>query len=810
MIVLLQDIRFGARLLWRAKSLTALVVFALALGIGANSAMFSVVDALILHPLRYANPGELTIVSDRDAQGDLHGTSAGNFVDWRKAKSFSGMAGLAASSYVLSGQGEPVQITGARVTANIFDVLGVKPVLGRTFRIGEDGLDGGTNSKLAVISYGMWQNVFGSDPNAVGHEVRLNETPYQIIGVLPADFQLFESRHQVWVPAVINPTNRDYRYLIVVARRSVSLAQASAEMTALSTSLARAYPGKNDGYTVRVEGLQDWLVNRTMRTRLLLLFAAVGLVLLLASSNVASLLLARSANRTREIALRISLGATRGRIIAQLLTESVLLALIGGALGLLLASALIDAAPSIVPAGAIPMTAPVRLNLLVMAFTLGVSVLTGIVFGLVPALVSSRPDVREVLQESSWGSTTGRGRRLFRQAMVTLEVAAALALLASASLMVQSLQNLAEADVGVNVKNVLTLRVFLPATAYNSERALRFHRRVLELASALPGVEQAALGSRLPLIPLGMEVPFDLESTAPRDMAGMPGAGYISVTPGYFRALGIPISRGRDFQDADSENAPHVVIVNRAFASRYYGSADPVGQRLRTNRPVLGLNDFGPAEYVQIVGVVGNVTLGEIGAAPEAIVYAPVAQNLWSTTHWLTVRTTGESQGLAGKLREIVTGLDPSQPVDRPSTMVASFDNQFAEPRFQSTLMGAFAVLALVLAVVGIYGINSYAVTERRREIGVRLALGATPQRLLRELVGRGMRLTAVGILIGLLLAVGLNSTLASLLVGVSATDPLPLAAATLLLALVGALACYLPARRAIRVDPAEIMRQDF
>jgi len=307
-----------------------------------------------------------------------------------------------------------------------------------------------------------------------------------------------------------------------------------------------------------------------------------------------------------------------------------------------------------------------------------------------------------------------------------------------------------------------------------------------------------------------MEVPFDLESTAPRDMAGMPGAGYISVTPGYFRALGIPISRGRDFQDADSENAPHVVIVNRAFASRYYGSADPVGQRLRTNRPVLGLNDFGPAEYVQIVGVVGNVTLGEIGAAPEAIVYAPVAQNLWSTTHWLTVRTTGESQGLAGKLREIVTGLDPSQPVDRPSTMVASFDNQFAEPRFQSTLMGAFAVLALVLAVVGIYGINSYAVTERRREIGVRLALGATPQRLLRELVGRGMRLTAVGILIGLLLAVGLNSTLASLLVGVSATDPLPLAAATLLLALVGALACYLPARRAIRVDPAEIMRQDF
>ena len=470
---------------------------------------------------------------------------------------------------------------------------------------------------------------------------------------------------------------------------------------------------------------------------------------------------------------------------------------------------LIDAAPSIIPAGAIPTTAPVRLNWLVLAFTAGVSVLTGIIFGLPPALVSSRPDVREVLQESSWGSTTGRTRRIFRQAMVTVEVAAALALLAAASLMAESLQNLTRSDVGVNVNNVLTQRVFLPATTYNPERALRFHRSLLDEVRALPGVEQAGIGSRLPLIPLGMSIPFDRETEAPREVASMPGTGYVSAAPGYFRSLGIRLVHGRDFEDNDDEDAPRVVIVNQAFANRYFGSEDAVGQRLRTHRPVLGSNDFSTADNVEIVGVVGNVTLAEIGAPPEPILYAPVAQNLWSTTHWLTVRANGDAEALAGKLREIVMRLDPTQPVDQPGTLAASFDNQFAEPRFQSQLMGAFAGLALVLAVVGIYGINSYAVTERRREIGVRLALGATPERLLREIVGRGMRLTLVGIVIGLLSAVALNSTLASLLVGVSATDPLTLAAVTGLLTLVGAVACYLPARRAIHVDPAEIFRSE-
>lgn len=805
----LQDIRFGARLLWRSKSLTALVVFALALGIGANSAMFSVVDALLLHPLSYKAPEELTIIWDRDAEGNLRGCSAANFIEWRKAKSFRGIAAWAASQYVLSAGSRPIQLTGARVSANIFDVLGVKAAVGRTFQPGEDGLDGGADSRVAVISHGMWQDAFGSDPSVINRMVEVNNLPYQIVGVMPVDFQLIQRTDQIWVPAVFNTTNREYHYLAVLGRRSVPFEQASAEMTALGASLAATYPEVNAGRDIQVDDFQGWLVNRSIRTRLLLLFAAVGMVLLLASSNVASLLLARSASRTREIAIRIAVGATRTRIVVQLLTESVLLALLGGSVGLIFAAFLIDAAPAVIPAGAIPTTAPIQLNVLVVGFALVTSVLTGILFGLAPALVSSRPDLREILQESSWGSTAGRGRRVFRQAMVTVEVAVALALLASASLMVQSLQNLTQTDLGLNVNNVLTLRVFLPATAYDSARSLRFQRQVLEQARALPGVDLASLGSHLPLVRLGNKIPFDLDTTPVRDISQMPGAAYVSVNPDYFRALGIPIRRGRDFDGSDVENGPRTMIVSQAFAERYFDSEDVVGKRIRINRPLLGSNNFGPTEVAEIVGVAGDVTFDEVGAPPEPVLYAPLAQSLWATTHWLTVRTAGDPATLAGALRDIVIRMDPNLPVDQPSTMIVSFNNQFAEPRFQSLLMGAFAVLALVLAVVGIYGINSYAVTERRREIGVRLALGATPARLVRELVGRGMRLTAFGIVIGLLLAVGLNSTLASLLVGVTATDPLPLAAATVLLTLVGAMACYVPARRAMRMDPSEILRQE-
>jgi len=805
-----QDARFGVRILLRSPGITVLVVLALALGIGANSAMFSVVDALLLHPLSYENPDELSIVFDRDAAGQLRGTSAGNFVDWRKAKSFSGLAAWAPSVYVLSGLDQPVQVPGARVTANIFQVLGVRPFMGRTFLVGEDGLDGSaTVSRVAVISYGLWQNALGSDPNVLGRQIRLNDNQFAIIGVMQPDFELFNRRHQVWVPAVLDASNRDYRYLQVVGRRKVGLAEAGAEMRSLSQALAEAFPGNNRSWTAQVESFQDWLVDRRIRTRLLLLFAAVGMVLLLACSNVASLLLARSASRSREIALRVSLGATRGRIMGQLLIESLLLSLLGGFLGLLLAGALIQAAPSFVPASAIPTTAPLELSMSVIGFTLLISVLTGILFGLAPAVAASRPDVREALQDAARGSTGGRGRQFFRQAMVTIEVAVALVLLSSAMLMVRSLQKLAATDLGVSTANILTQRIFLPATTYDAERALRFHRQAMAQVAAIPGVAQVAMGSNLPLARLGMEVPFDLESAPVRAMADMPGAGYTTITPGYFTLLKVPIRAGRDFADTDSEVGPRVAIVNAAFATRYFPNGDAVGQRLRMNKPALGKNGFGDIEYVEVVGVAGNVTLDEVGAPPIPIIYVPLAQNVWATAHWMAVRTTGDPVRMAAAVRSAIMALDTNQPMDAGTSLAASFATQFAEPQFQSRLMGGFALLALGLAIVGIYGVNSYSVTQRHREIGVRLALGATGGSVVRDILGRGMKLTAVGIVVGLAGAVGLNSVLRSALVDVGGIEILPMLSAAAVLAVVAAAACYLPARRATQIDPAITLRKE-
>jgi putative ABC transport system permease protein len=805
----LQDARFGARILLRSPGITSLVVLALALGIGANSAMFSVVDALLLHPLSYDKPDELTIIFDRDTRGQLQSVSAGNFIDLRKAKSFKGLAAWAPSVYVLSGE-QPVQVSGARVTANIFQVLGVKPLMGRAFLLGEDGLDGSaTVSRVAVISYGLWRDALGSDPNVLGREIRLNDNKFAIIGVMQPNFELFNRRHQIWVPAVLDGANRDYHYLQVIGRLKVPIGEARAEMQSLSQTLAEAFPSDNRGRVAQVESFEDWLVDRPVRTRLLILLAAVGMILLLACSNVASLLLVRSASRNREIALRASLGATRGRIVGQLLVESLLLSLTGGVLGLLLAAALIQAAPSFVPASAIPTTAPLELSLTVIGFTLLISILTGILFGLAPALAASRPDVQESLQDSSRGSTGGRGQQFFRQAMVTIEVAVALVLLSSALLMVSSLQKLATVDLGLNIDNVLTQRIFLPATKYDAEKALRFHRQAMDQVAALPGVAQVAMASNLPLNRLGMQAPYDLESAPVRSVGEMPDAGYVTVTPGFFSMLKVPIRAGREFDVSDSETAPAVAVVNAAFAERNFPNGDAVGQRLRLNKPALGTNGFGSTEYVQVVGVVGNVTLDQVGAPPFPTIYVPMAQNVWSTAHWMAVKTSGDPVRLAQSVRSAIMALDTTQPLDAPTSLKGTLATQFAEPTFQSRLMGGFAFLALGLAIVGIYGVNSYSVTQRQREIGVRMALGATGGSILGDILARGMKLTVAGILLGLLGAVGLNSVLRSTLVDVGSVEVIPMLGAAVALALVAAVACYLPARRATQIDPAITLRKE-
>ena len=810
MQTLFQDIRFGARVLLSSPGMTLAVILALALGIGANTAMFSVVDALILHPLRYQNPSELVVVWDRDPQGQLRGSSSGNFLDWRKAKSFSALAGWAGSTYTLTGLDRPVQIYGARVTAEFFQTLGVKPVLGRTFLRGEDGLDGGAAAgKVAVISYDTWQNTLSGDPNVLGRTIRLNQTPYAIIGVMGPDFQFLSRRHQVWVPAVIDPANRDYRYITVVARLNTSLDSAAAEMTALGRSLAETYPKNNAGWTIQVQDFEEYLVNGKLRSRLLLLFAAVGAVLLLACTNVGSLLLARSAARGREIAVRVSMGASPGRVVRQLLTESVMLALMGAALGLGLAALLIDLAPGFVPVDSIPTTAPIQLNLRVLLFTVGIAVLTGVLFGLAPALSLARYDIRHMLNDASRGSTGGRSRQRFRQAMVVIEVAVALMLLAGAALMAESLRRMTQIDLGFDIDRILTLRVFLPVARYNAIQAYQFQTRAREKIAALPGVESVGMGSNLPLAQSGMYVPFDLDTAPPRDQSERPDVNYVTISPGYLHTLGIPLKRGRDFTEYDKSGTPAVVLVNEAFAALHFPNEDPVGRLLLLNPPVLGRNGFADSLRAQIVGVTGNVKLSDLSAPPEPILYMPLAQNVWSTVTYLTVRTRSKAASLAPAIRGEIADLDKELPIDQTGSMEQIFSDQFAEPRFQSELMLTFAALALILAVVGIYGVTSYAVTQRRRELGVRIALGAQPGDVLRETLGEGLKLSILGIVLGLTGAYTASSLLRSVLVDVSAVDPLSLLGAAGLLAAVALIACYIPARRATRIDPASALRQE-
>lgn len=810
---LLQDVRFGVRMFLRSPGVTIAVAAALAIGIGANSAMFSVVDAVLLHPVHYEDLPNLTIVWERNPQGVPEGTSAADFLDWRaQAKSFTELAGWGGSStFVLAGPDHTEQISGAEVSANFFHALGVKPVLGRAFLPDEDGLQNPADaSHVCVIAYQLWQETFGGDPNILGRQVELNKIAYNIVGVMPADFRFYAPAHMVWVPSNLNRQDRDYHNVMVIGRLNQPASQASAEMAAIARNLEQSYPKTNLGWGVELQDMRDWLVNRTFQTRLLLLSGAMGLVLVIACSNIASLLLARSAARTREIAVRISLGATRARLIRQLLTESLLLAIVGGAAGMGLAHGLMRLAPSILPANVLPSGTPLELNTGVLLFTLGVSIAAGVLFGLAPAIAATRPDVQETLKDSSRGSTGGRQRQRFRQAVTVIEIAVAVMLLATAGLMATSLRNLAKVDLGFRPENVLVWSVYLPTPQFDAARALEFHQRVLERVAALPGVTGATAGSSMPLSDLSMHVPFRVDSSAGGgDQNEAPSIGYISINAGYLATLGIPVKRGRPFSKDDSLSSPPVAVVNEAFVNRYFAGRDPLGQHLEVNRPILGGKGFEPATRMEIVGVVGNVKLSYVTAESTPILYVPHTQDVWRRITWFAIRTRSEPLRLAGAVRHEMMQVDPDQPIGQMTTLEQTFYNQFAEPRFQAVLMGAFAAVALLLAVAGVYAINAHAVEQRRQEIGLRMALGASPSRVLRETIGGGLKLAAWGIAAGLAGALATASLLKSVLVGVSAEDPLTLAAVSIFLALVVVAACYIPGRRATRIDPATALRQD-
>ncbi len=813
MRTLLQDVRYGLRLLARSPGFTAIALLTLMLGIGATAAMFSVVDAVLLRALPYRDPQRLvSVFEDASGTGFPRNTPApGNYADWRaQTQIFSGVAATLERVYSLTGgpegqHGEPENLDGTAVTQNLFSVLGVEPVLGRVF-LPEEDRPGAPH--VVLIGHGLWQRRFGGDPNLVGRAITLNNEKYTVVGVMPPGFSYPFRDPELWTPAAFTPerlANRGAHYLTVVARLQpgVTVAKANAELRVLCNRLARAYPDTNAGISrFFAEPLQS-TYTRDARTSLMVLMAAVAFILLIACANIANLLLSRATGRQREIAVRTALGAARGRVIRQMLTESALLACGGGLLGVLLAGGCFNFLKNLIPAD-LSRSVSLSLDPHVLAFAVGISLASSFLFGMAPALQVSKIDLNEMLKEGGRGNSGSR-RRIFRNLLVVGEVALSLMLLVGSGLLLVSFSKLRGLDPGFQTDHVLTARLVVPHTKYGDfTKRSQFFAQVLEKVRALPGVKASGFTSALPLTWNGGTNGF-----TPEGVVLDPNVTYDAnnrvVTPGYFEAMRIPLRSGRLFDQGDGPDAAPVAIVNETMARKFWPGQDVVGKRLK----------FGDGQdktpWCRIVGVVGDVHQMRLSDPPRQEMYFPSWQagDNWMVPRDLVIQAAGNPLGLAAAVRQAVWSIDRDQPVSLVMTLDNLLDQDVAQRRIQAALLGGLAGLALVLACVGIYGVLSYLVTQRTREIGVRVALGASAADVFRTVAGQGMALAAAGIAAGLAGALALSRLLGSLLFGVHATDPLTYLAAIAVFAVVALLACYFPARRATRVDPLRALRYE-
>jgi predicted permease len=811
---LLQDLRYGIRMLAKKPAFAAVAVLALALGIGANTAIFSVVNAVLLRPLPFKDPDRLMIVwEDNTKLGFPKDTPApANFVDWRDQNQvFDGMAAVATQTFNLTGAGEPEKLEGQRVSASFFPLLGVEPTLGRSFLPEEDRPEG---ERVVIMSHGLWQRRFGSDPAIVGKPLTLNGQPYTVVGVMPKSFRFpdpFESEteeNSVWVPIAFSSqeaSNRGGHYLLVYARAKpgVTVKQAQADMNTIAARLQQQYPDTNTSLGAVVTSLHEQVVG-DIRPALLILLGAVAFVLLIACANVANLLLARAAARQKETALRTALGASRSRLIAQFMTESVLLAALGGAVGLLLAVVGMRVLVALMPAN-LSQAKDINIDAKVLGFTLLVSLVTGVIFGLAPALHASRPDLNESLKEGGKG-TAGVARSRVRGLLVISEVALALVLLIGAGLLINSFLRLRSVDPGFNADNLLTMKVVLPRLKYpDPVRRTAFYDELLQRVSSLPGVQSAGVTTNLPLTFKGNNGGVTIEGRPEPAPDERPIVITRTVSPDYFRTMNIPVLKGRQFSPQDTADKPGVVIVSEATARQFWPGEDAIGKRIKLG----GFNSDAP--WLSVVGVAKDVRQFELDIAPKPQAYFPYAQMTYSylAPRDLVVRTSGDPLGLAAAVRGEVWAIDKDQPVSNVATMEQILSNSVARQRFNMLLLVIFAAVALVLAAVGIYGVISYSVTQRTHEIGIRMALGATSKDVLTLVVGQGLKLVSAGVGIGLGSAFVLTRLMQSLLFGVSATDPTTFAAISAVLVAVAMLASYVPARKATKVDPMVALRYE-
>ena len=812
METLIQDIRYGVRSLLKKPGFTAVAVLALALGIGANSSIFSVVNAVLLRPLPFKNPEQLVIVNEtvhRDTV-ETRPASYPDFIDWRdQNQSFDAIAAFDSPSFTLTGTDEPEHISGEIVSANYFQLLGIQPKLGRTFLSEEDRTPDA--SPVAIVSYKLWQRRFGSDPSLVGKTVKINEKDFTVVGIMPDGFEGVSSGSEIWIPVMMISTfssppgdinKRCSRWHSVIARLKpgVTLEQAQSDMDAIASRLEQEYSGTNKDRGVQVVGAHEAAVGN-MRPTLMVLLGAVAFVLLIACANVANLLLARAAVRQKEVAIRMALGASRRRLVRQLLTESLLLALVGGGLGLLLAVWGIDLLGAFV-GDQIPSYVKPDIDIRVFGFTLLVSLVTGIVFGLVPALQASKPGLNELLKEGSRGSTVGAERHRIRRALVIIEVALALMLLISAGLMLRSFQRLQAFNPGFEVDKVLTVRMNLPRS-YSSQQAKLFHQQLLERIQGLPGIRSVGLSSDVPLDGNTSATMVPIEGLAPPDDDIR--VYKHSISPNFFATLGIPILKGRDFSVQDNEQAPRAIIISNYMAERLWPNENPIGKRVSTSR-----DQNRNRVWDQVVGVVGDVKYRTLirDQNKDPDIYLPLLQNP-EPAFVLAVRAQGDPSSLVSAIRSEVVRLDSNLPIYDIATMQQRMEKVTANSRFSTLLLGVFACVAMLLAVVGIYGVMAYSVTQRTHEIGIRMALGADRSDVLKLVVGEGMALVGIGVGVGLLGALAATRVLASQLYSVSATDPVTFIVVSVILIGVALGASFVPARRATKVDPMVALRYE-
>lgn len=807
MRTLLQDLQYAARMLWKNPVMTFVAIIALGLGVGANTAIFSVVNAVILRPLPYEDPDRLVRLSEHSPQVPQMSISYPNFLDWREQNQvFSGLAATQFRSLNLIGVDEPERLSGRAVSADFFDVLGVKPVAGRSFSADEDRP--GAN-RVAIISHGLWQRRFGSEPEILGRQLNLSGDSYTVIGVLPETYR-FGTATDIFVPIGLRADQMMQRgehpgiYAIARLKPGVTVEGARSELISMATRISNQYGMTGNSATLTT--LSELFIG-DVRTPLLILLGAVGFVLLIACANVANLLLARAASRSKEMAIRTALGAGRLRIIRQLLTESVLLSCLGGAVGLLLALWGVDVLRT-TTIDSLPTTADIKLDGVVLVFTLAVSLLTGIIFGLAPALGASKLDLNDTLKEGGRGGTAGSARQRVRSVLIVSEVALTLVLLICAGLLIRSFVQIQDVDPGFKAENLLVIQIARAAKSDEGAQVLNFFNQLEERIRELPGVESAAVSTGLPFIGTS-DTSFAIEGRPKPEPGKQPQTMFYNTTPHYLRAMGIQLVKGRFFNAQDTERSPRVAVIDEEFARQQFPDSDPLGQRIAGNGPI-------PAQ--EIIGVVAHVKHFGLDSASESIkpqlyfAFSQIPEKFLPQVAGrmnLVVRTTSDPMSVAAAVRREVQALDPNQPVYNVSTMEQTLDRSLATQRLATTLLALFAAVALILAAVGIYGVMAYSVTQRTHELGIRMALGAQRGDVLKLVVGHGMLLALVGVGVGLVAAFVLTRLMASLLYGVSATDPVTFAGVALLLALVALVANFIPARRATKIDPMIALRYE-